>query len=150
MLYIESRLHGFRGDVDWRCWRRTTTTTPTDDGRVPAYTISSHMRLRLRWAKNVQFLWNKKLLKGNKNLYAINSSAFKKREKEQSALVLYKCIFQMYTKMCFYGILCFVLEKYALSNIILKTKKYPCDIHRMWLLRKTTQLGRYKNSLQGS
>ena len=49
MLYVtygKNRLHGFRGEVVWKCWR-------TDDRRrMPAYTISSPMSLRLRWANN--------------------------------------------------------------------------------------------------
>ena len=54
MLYVKfgkNRPHGFRGDVVWKWW--------TDDGRwrtdgrrMPAYTISSAMSLRLRWANN--------------------------------------------------------------------------------------------------
>ena len=50
MLYVKygkNQLHGFR-DVFWKCWRRTTT----DGRRMPAYTISSHMSLWLRWANN--------------------------------------------------------------------------------------------------
>ena len=50
MLYVKygkKRLHGFRGDV-WKCWRRTTTTVGR---RMSAYTMSSPMSLRLRWAK---------------------------------------------------------------------------------------------------
>ena len=50
MLYVKfgkNRLHGFRRDVVWKCWRTT------DGRRMPAYTISSPMSLRLRWAKNL-------------------------------------------------------------------------------------------------
>ena len=48
MLYVkygENRLHGFRGNIVWKCWR----TTDDDDGRTTdaGYTISSSMSLRL-------------------------------------------------------------------------------------------------------
>ena len=49
MLYVKfgkNRPHSFRGDVVWKCW-----PTTTDGRRMPAYTISSPMSLRLRWAK---------------------------------------------------------------------------------------------------
>ena len=52
MLYVkygENRLHGFRGDVVWKCWRRTTTT---DGRRMPAYTISSPSP-QVRWANKI-------------------------------------------------------------------------------------------------
>ena len=53
MLYVKyekNRLHGFRGDVVWKCWQ-TTDDGRTDGRRIPSYTISSPMSLRLRWAK---------------------------------------------------------------------------------------------------
>ena len=49
MLHVKfgkDRLHGFRGDVVWKCWRTT------DERRMPAYTTSSPVSLWLRWAKN--------------------------------------------------------------------------------------------------
>ena len=55
MLYVKSgknRLHGFR-DVVWKCWR-TTDGRRTDGRQMLAYTISSPMSLRLRWAKKVE------------------------------------------------------------------------------------------------
>ena len=55
MLYMKfgkNWLHGFRGDVVWKCWRTTT-----DGRRMPAYIISSPMSLRLRWAKNLSILF---------------------------------------------------------------------------------------------
>ena len=54
MLYVKfgkNRFNGFRGDVIWKCWRTTDGRT-TDGRRMPAYTISSPMSLRLRWVKN--------------------------------------------------------------------------------------------------
>ena len=48
MLYTtfgKNPLHCFSGDVVWRCWWM-------DGWRTPAYTVSSPMSLRLRWAKN--------------------------------------------------------------------------------------------------
>ena len=52
--YGKNPLHGFRGDVVWKCWQRTTT-----DGRqMPPYTISSPMSLWFRWAKNSDTPWN--------------------------------------------------------------------------------------------
>ena len=54
MLYVKSgknRLHGFRGDVVWKCWR-----TKMNGWRMPAYTISSPMSLWLRWANNTK-IW---------------------------------------------------------------------------------------------
>ena len=50
MLYVKygkNRLHGFRGDLIWKCWRMT------DTWRMPAYNTSSPMSLLLRWAKNL-------------------------------------------------------------------------------------------------
>ena len=49
--YGKNRLHGFRGDVVWKCWRRTDDDEWTTNGRrMPAYTVSSPMSLRLWWA----------------------------------------------------------------------------------------------------
>ena len=53
MLYVKfgkNQLHGFRGDVVWKCW--WTTGGQMDGRQMPAYTISSRMSLRLKWAKN--------------------------------------------------------------------------------------------------
>ena len=50
MKYGKNRLHGFRGEVVWKCW--WTDDGRSDDGRrMPAYNISWPMNLRLRWAK---------------------------------------------------------------------------------------------------
>ena len=57
MLYVKyekNRLLGFRGDVVWKCWQtdgRTDDGRTTDGRRIPLYTKSSPMSLRLRWAK---------------------------------------------------------------------------------------------------
>ena len=45
LVRIRSDFHCFSGDVVWKCWW-------TDGWRTPAYTVSSPMSLRLRWAKN--------------------------------------------------------------------------------------------------
>ena len=69
MLYVKfvkNRLNGFKGDVVWKCW--------WTDERMPGYTISSHMTLRLRWANNVywtkQITSNKFFLKYLQNYFA--------------------------------------------------------------------------------
>ena len=63
--YGKHRLHGFRRDVVWKCWRRRWQRRTDDDGRprtdgrrrttadgrTTVYTISSPMSLWLRWAK---------------------------------------------------------------------------------------------------
>ena len=47
-----------RGDVIWKCWRPT-------DGWMPAYTISSRISLRLRWANKSNYCIQTSSPKGN-------------------------------------------------------------------------------------
>ena len=68
VLYVKfgkNRLHGFREDVVWKCWRTT-------DGRwMPAYTISSPMALRLRWAKKRRKRGNEKSNRKEKKIQVL-------------------------------------------------------------------------------